>query len=78
MSNVTLTSIGHSMNTLAITGTAPSEAEILRYARNLDATGRFSQVTITSISTGADEEEEGGSSTEGMGFNLTLTTKGKK
>ena len=78
VSNVTLTSIGHSMNTLAITGTAPSEAEILRYARNLDATGRFSQVTITSISTGADEEEEGGSSTEGMGFNLTLATKGKE
>ena len=78
VSNVTLTSIGHSMNTLAITGTAPSEAEILRYARNLDATGRFSEVTITSIRTVADEEEEGGSSTEGMGFNLTLATKGKK
>ena len=62
-------------NTLTINGRAPSEAEILRYARSLDATGRFPEVTITSIHQVAGEEGSGGgTNVEGMEFILTLTT----
>ena len=77
-SSVTLTSIRHSTNTLTINGRAPSEAEVLRYARNLDATGRFPEVTISSIRQVAERDEEGGgeASVEGMEFILTLTTEG--
>jgi Tfp pilus assembly protein PilN len=44
-----LTNIVHSGKALEISGTAPSEAEVLAYARNLYATGRFAELTITNV-----------------------------
>ena len=61
---MSLSSISHSGSLLTIQGHAPSEAEILYYARSLDDTGRFSEITITSINRLQDDG--------GMEFNLAL------
>ena len=61
---VSLTNLSHTGNMLTIGGTAPGEAEVLSYARSLDASGRFSEITIASIE-----------KTEGEGTNFTLVLK---
>ena len=48
-SPVNLSGISHGGSALILRGSAPSEVEILSYARNLDASGRFSEITITSV-----------------------------
>jgi len=55
---VDLKSISHIGKELSISGEAPSEVEVLEYARNLDATGRFTEITITSIRLVGSETEE--------------------
>jgi len=45
-----INSIEHSNNYLNVSGWAESEEEVLEYARKLDATGRFSEITISSLS----------------------------
>jgi Tfp pilus assembly protein PilN len=47
--SVSLSSISHSNPTLSIKGRAPSEEEILSYLRELEASGKFSNITITSL-----------------------------
>jgi len=73
---VELGSINHCGQRLSIEGQAPSEVEVLEYARNLDATGRFSEVTISVIARAEVESEEGeepqGEENEVMLFTLTL------
>ena len=66
---IDLTRISHAGNSVTIAGGAPSEAEVLAYARNLDNSGRFAEVTITSIRRvdAADDEAE-----DRMKFTLTL------
>ena len=59
---VKLTSISHATG-LAISGTAPSEEEVLAYATALRASGRFSQVIVSNI-----RRTEGG-----MSFNFKLS-----
>ena len=61
VSGIELSSIGHSGKELSINGRSPSEVEILDYARNLDDSGRFSEVTVESIKRVEDVEntEEG-------------------
>jgi Tfp pilus assembly protein PilN len=46
---IELNSIRHSGSDLVLNGMSPSEVEILQYARNLDASDRFSEVTISNI-----------------------------
>jgi type IV pilus assembly protein PilM len=47
----------HNGGQMTITGTADTEQEVLEYVRNLEATGRFSEITIASIK--LNESEEG-------------------
>jgi len=46
---VSLTSISHTSNALTIKGQAPSEADFLSYLRELEASERFSSITITNL-----------------------------
>jgi type IV pilus assembly protein PilM len=56
---VDLGNINHSGQNLSISGQAPSEVEVLAYARNLDASGRFSEVTIANMNRVEEIEGEG-------------------
>ncbi len=49
-----VTSLGHSGSAVTISGTAASEQEIIQYARELFATGRFAEVTILNVGIGVD------------------------
>ncbi|MFC1901550.1 PilN domain-containing protein [Chloroflexota bacterium] len=57
---VGLGNVSHSGGNVNINGQAPSEVEILRYARNLDLTERFSEVTISYLTRteGSDNETD--------------------
>jgi Tfp pilus assembly protein PilN len=46
---VSLTSISHTGNALTIKGQAPSEEDFLSYLRELEASERFSSITITNL-----------------------------
>ncbi len=60
VSGIELSGICHSGKELNINGRSPSEVEILQYARNLDASGRFSEVTVASIKRVEVEDTEEG------------------
>jgi type IV pilus assembly protein PilM len=62
-STLSLTSINHASSTMILNGRSTSEAEILSYLRRLDASGRFSEIIITSMKRVEDE---------GMDFTFTL------
>ena len=62
-SSVNLTSISHANRMMILNGSSPSEAEILSYLRNLDASGRFPDITFTSVRK---------IDVEGVDFTLTL------
>lgn len=47
---VALTGIGHDGDKITISGESLSEVEVLSYARSLEASGRFSEVTVAGIS----------------------------
>ena len=57
--------ISHASVELTISGKSPNETEVLAYANTLRASGRFSQVIVSSI-----QKTE-----EGMSFTLTLTAR---
>ncbi len=65
---ISLGSIKQTNSTLTINGSSPSEKEVLSYLRNLDASGKFSEITITSM-----RKTEGG----GMDFTLALKVGGQ-
>ena len=60
---ISLTSISYADSTLTINGWSPSEEEVLSDLRDLDASGRFSDITITNMKRIEDE---------GMNFTLVL------
>jgi len=64
-STVDLRGITYTSAELIVSGTSPSEADILKYANTLRRSGQFSQVMVSSI-----EKVE-----DGMTFALTLRTK---
>jgi type IV pilus assembly protein PilM len=70
INGISLDSISHSGQGLNINGQSLSEVEVLEYARNLDASGRFSKVTISSIM--RTESEGSDNVSVGMGFGLAL------
>ena len=74
VSGISLRSISHSGDRLDLNGGAPSEVEVLEYARNLDASGRFSEVTVASIR----RVESSDNMSERMDFNLALTLGGSE
>ncbi len=60
---VNLTGMSYINGTLTLTGTAPDEEEALSYLETLEASGKFAEITITSL-----RRTEG----EGMDFTLVL------
>ncbi len=66
--NVSLSSINQSESIVTVNGWAPSEKDVLSYVSNLDASGKFSEITITSM-----KRIEG----EGMEFTLVLKVGGQ-
>ena len=75
---IDLRSIEHSGKDLNIRGWSPTEVEILEYARNLDTSGRFTEVTITNILRIEEETEGDVEENEVMDFTLSLKLKGPK
>jgi type IV pilus assembly protein PilM len=63
-----LSSISHA-GALTLTGSAETEEEVFTYVRNLDATGRFAEITITNLSRQESTENVTDSS---MSFFLSL------
>ncbi|MFH1646078.1 MAG: pilus assembly protein PilM [Chloroflexota bacterium] len=69
-----LANIGLDGGGLRLQGSAGSEQKVLEYARNLDATGRFTEITISNMSrSGASDNESGA-----MSFSLIIKLKGIK
>jgi Tfp pilus assembly PilM family ATPase/Tfp pilus assembly protein PilN len=66
-----LRSIAHSGRGLSLTGKADSEQEVMEYVRNLQNTGRFNEITITSLNRVTSEN----TTSSYMDFNLSLTLK---
>ncbi len=62
-----LGTLNHNGTALAISGTATSEEEVIRYARDLFDTGRFAEVTILSI----NGDPDSGSVSFSLGIRLT-------
>ncbi len=62
---ISLTSVSSTNGTLTIAGRSPDEDEVLSYLRDLEPSGIFSELTITSMT----RNEEGG-----MDFSLVLKT----
>jgi Tfp pilus assembly protein PilN len=52
---VSLATVSHSSHTCTMKGRAPDEEEILSYLRELDASGRFSDITINNMRRAPDE-----------------------
>jgi type IV pilus assembly protein PilM len=66
--NVTIGSITESGGTLTVTGSATDEATVLNYARALDASKRFAQTTVSSLTLVAGTAE----TAESFEFTLTM------
>ncbi len=66
--NVSLSSISQSESIVTVNGWGPSEKDVLSYVSNLDASGKFSEIIITSM-----KRIEG----EGMEFTLVLKVGGQ-
>ncbi len=64
---ISLTNISQTADKLIMQGRSPNEMEVLSYARSLEASGRFSEITIASIRRVGNDE---------MDFVLALKTKG--
>ncbi len=62
-----LNSIAHSGEYLTINGWAESEQEVIEYARKLDTTGRFHEITISSLS-----RESSDNTTDTMKYSLNI------
>jgi len=63
---ISLASISHTGNMLTISGTAPTEADVLSYASKLDNSGRFSETIVASMRKTGDE---------GVDFTLILKVR---
>jgi len=64
---ISLTSISYATDRLTISGISPSKAEVLSYAENLDASGRFSEIILANMKKIESEV---------MNFTLVLKTRG--
>jgi len=67
VNDLALSNIAHSGTQVSLGGSAASEQEVLNYVRILDATGRFSEITISNIT-----RKEGGGGEEGASDNGTM------
>jgi len=69
VSGITLLSIDYNETMLRVLGSSSTEEEIIRYARNLEDTNRFSEVTITHVS---DTENDEGQIIKEFTLNMSL------
>jgi Tfp pilus assembly protein PilN len=67
-----LNSISHSGTQLTINGWAESEQEVLKYARKLDATGRFAEITITNLTREEAGDGTGDNTGDIMQYSLSI------
>jgi type IV pilus assembly protein PilM len=67
-----LQSINHNGKNLSLNGDADSEKEIITYVRKLNATGRFSSITIANIISSPPEEGSSGNGTMSFSLNVKL------
>jgi type IV pilus assembly protein PilM len=67
--SISLSSISHDDDILTVKGNAPTEADVLAYASNLDNTERFVETIVSDMT--SVEEESGG----GVDFSLILKIK---
>lgn len=73
--DLALGNIAHSGTQVSLNGFAGTEQEILDYARILDATDRFTEITISSITRNENREGEATSDNGSMDFALNLKLK---
>jgi len=66
--NLTLASISHNGNSLNLSGVARLEDDIFNYARQLEKSGRFAEVVVSSITVSIGEE----GAADTYAFNLSL------
>ena len=66
--NLTLASISHNGDSLNLRGVARSEDDIFNYARQLEKSGRFAEVVVSSITVSIGEE----GAADTYAFNLSL------
>jgi hypothetical protein len=71
---VMLTGINESIDRLTIEGQSISEADILKYARDLDLSGRYAETVISSIGV-SPSSNQAGVGAGNISFTLTLTGK---
>ena len=67
--------INHSGTQVSLSGNAVTEQEVLKYVRKLDATGRFSEITIGNLNRVEGSGEEGASDNSSMTFTLSIKLK---
>jgi Tfp pilus assembly protein PilN len=70
LSGIECRSISHSNSIINVSGSSPTETEILEYARKLDLTNRFDEIVITKIKKGEEAIDQE--------YSLTLILKGTK
>jgi Tfp pilus assembly protein PilN len=74
---ISLSSISHGEGVLTVSGSSPSETEILQYAQNLADSGRFAEVVIASMRKVEVKSVEGeGTEETKMDFTLMLEVGG--
>ncbi len=56
--DIKITGIRHETEKVTINGISPNEMEVFAYIRNLDATGRFSEILISSMKKIEEEEDK--------------------
>ncbi|OGO41445.1 MAG: hypothetical protein A2137_00485 [Chloroflexi bacterium RBG_16_58_8] len=72
--NLGLATLGHAGTQLSLSGEAVTEQEVLSYVRKLTTTGRFSEITITSINRLTAASDNG---SDVMNFTLALKLNSK-
>jgi type IV pilus assembly protein PilM len=75
VNDLALANINHSGIQVSLSGNAASEQEVLKYVRKLDATGRFSEITISNLTRVVTGGEEGASDNGSMTFSLNIKLK---
>jgi len=68
VANLELHRINHEGDALMLTGEAATEVEVMQYVRNLQLTGRFSEITIGNLTRNTPSENE----SEYMSYSLAL------
>jgi type IV pilus assembly protein PilM len=75
INDLALGNISHTGSQVSLTGQADSEQEVLKYVRKLQATDRFSEITISSLTRVETSTAEGATDNNSMIFSLSIKLK---